>query len=251
MSTVVLVTGASRGLGLAISKACLLQNAKVYGVGRSAIEALPAVQLLLQEYPSSFFYQTADLAIPGVPKQIVLACAAHFGSIGALVHNAGTLNPLARVIDMDLTALRQLMEVNVFAGIEMVQCALPMLRNADATSGLAGRVVMVSSGAALKAYEGWIPYCISKSAINMFVEGLAAEEPLVTCVAIRPGVVDTDMQQTIRNEGGSVMAASDYSKFIQMKESGELLSAEIPGAAIAKVAIHGTTGLSGKFINWN
>jgi len=67
---------------------------------------------------------------------------------------------------------------------------------------------------------------------------LAAEEPELTAVTVRPGVVDTDMQATIRNEGLNAMSDQQLAYYRQLKERGELEPPEIPGRSIANSAVN-------------
>ena len=76
---------------------------------------------------------------------------------------------------------------------------------------------------------------------------LAVEEPDITTVAIRPGVVDTQMQVEVRGYN-SVMDEKDTDKFRSLFEKGELLKPEQPGNVIAKLAVGAGKGLSGKFL---
>jgi NAD(P)-dependent dehydrogenase (short-subunit alcohol dehydrogenase family) len=85
----------------------------------------------------------------------------------------------------------------------------------------------------------------------MLVQGLAIEEPEVTFVALRPGVVDTEMQSQIREMGSGAMNSSDYAKFVDKKESGTLLDAKVPAASIVKLALNANPALSGQFVNWD
>eukprot|EP00842_Homolaphlyctis_polyrhiza_P006954 jgi/Hompol1/848/HPOL_004252-RA len=70
-SSIVLVTGASRGIGLAIAQSLLKQGASVLGVGRSTLESLPALQQLASEYPDRFAYCVADLSVQGSAKTAI------------------------------------------------------------------------------------------------------------------------------------------------------------------------------------
>ena len=81
----------------------------------------------------------------------------------------------------------------------LTRAAVSKLRNTG------GRIVNVSSGAANLALENISAYCAAKAALNHFTAVLAAEEPFITALAVRPGVVDTGMQTFIRNEGPKAM----------------------------------------------
>lgn len=76
---------------------------------------------------------------------------------------------------------------------------------------------------------------------------LAVEEPDVTTMSIRPGVVDTDMQIEVRGHN-SVMDVKDVQKFKSLHEEGKLLKPELPGNVIARLAVGGEKELSGKFL---
>lgn len=77
---------------------------------------------------------------------------------------------------------------------------------------------------------------------------LAAEEPDVTCVSIRPGVVDTQMQIDIREVHSSSMDEKDNAKFRGLHEEGKLVKPEQPGHVIAKLAINAPKVFSGMFL---
>ncbi|KAJ3286612.1 hypothetical protein HK104_008952 [Borealophlyctis nickersoniae] len=250
-SPVVLLTGASRGLGLATATALLERNARVFAVSRTPLSALP--EHLQRASPTTFRYLELDLSNPGAAARAVQETLSHFGGINAVIHNAGALQPLARIADADMSEWRKLFEVNFFCGVELIQAALPHLRKlGDAQSGAdMGRIVIVSSGAAVKASVGWGPYCTSKATVNMLVSGLGLEEKNVISVAVRPGVVDTEMQTYIREKGQSVMDPEGYERFTRMKEHGMILPPELPGTAIAQLALAATKEMSGQFVNWD
>jgi NAD(P)-dependent dehydrogenase (short-subunit alcohol dehydrogenase family) len=77
---------------------------------------------------------------------------------------------------------------------------------------------------------------------------LAVEEKDITSVSVRPGTVDTEMQQDIREKYASSMDAQDAKKFASLKSDGKLLKPEQPGQVIAKLAIDAPSELSGRFL---
>jgi NAD(P)-dependent dehydrogenase (short-subunit alcohol dehydrogenase family) len=77
---------------------------------------------------------------------------------------------------------------------------------------------------------------------------LSVEEPDITSVSIRPGTVDTAMQQDIREKHAGSMDAKDAAKFASLKSEGKLLRPEQPGDVIAKLAVGATKELSGRFL---
>jgi NAD(P)-dependent dehydrogenase (short-subunit alcohol dehydrogenase family) len=127
----------------------------------------------------------------------------------------------------------------------LTQAALPHLRQQS------GRVISVSSGAAIKVMPGWAAYCASKAALNHFARLLAEEEPTITSIAFRPGAVDTAMQATIRRDGAEGMPADLYAKFVRYHQEGELLPPEVPACALAVLALHARREWSGAFLPWN
>jgi NAD(P)-dependent dehydrogenase (short-subunit alcohol dehydrogenase family) len=90
--------------------------------------------------------------------------------------------------------------------------------------------------------------------LNHLALTLSVEEPDVTSISIRPGVVDTEMQREIREVHHKSMSDGDRTKFAGLKSGGGLLRPEQPGHVIAKLAAasgNEVKGLSGKFLNWN
>ncbi|MFZ0546164.1 MAG: SDR family NAD(P)-dependent oxidoreductase, partial [Candidatus Promineifilaceae bacterium] len=114
-----------------------------------------------------------------------------------------------------------------------------------------GRVINISSGAATRGTAGWAAYCAAKAALNQITRVLALEEPTITTLAVRPGVVDTEMQAVIRSEGKSGMIQADHQRFIGFHQSGDLLAPEIPSRALVALALHAPKEWSGDFLSWD
>lgn len=177
--------------------------------------------------------------------RLVEATLAHFGRIDALVNNAGILTPIATFAEADPAGWERNIAVNLLGPMMLTQAALPHLRKIN------GRVINVSSGAAESPIPGWVAYCAAKAALNQFTAVLAKEEAAITAIAVRPGVVDTAMQATIRREGRTNMLAAEHARFVGYYEDGELLPPERPGEAIALLALYAPAGWSGQFIAWD
>lgn len=153
-----------------------------------------------------------------------------------------------------------MLNVNTVAPIAALKAALPALRTSH------GRVVLVSSGAATGRTSGWCAYkCVSansasKAALNAIARTLANEEPDVAVYAIRPGVVDTEMQTEIR--AASQMSTQEKEKFLALHRDGQLLAPRVPAHVIAALAVNGrrdtpkmpdgsAMGATGGFLSWD
>ncbi|KAJ3002022.1 hypothetical protein HKX48_002567 [Thoreauomyces humboldtii] len=242
----IIVTGASRGIGLSICQTLLRSGNNVLGVSRSQFTSLPALSALAS-LGGKFEYLSLDITADDAGKRIVDTAVQKFGSLDAVVHNAGVLDPIAPLSSASLPDFKHCMDVNVFAGLSLIQSALPHLRS----SRSGGRIVVVSSGAATKPYKGWGAYCVAKAACNMLVAGLGEEEQDVVSVAVRPGVVDTEMQRVIRDTGRDAMGDANHSKFVELNDGGNLLHPDVPGHVIAHLALRAPKELSGRFLSWD
>jgi NAD(P)-dependent dehydrogenase (short-subunit alcohol dehydrogenase family) len=165
-----------------------------------------------------------------------------FGRLDGLVNNAGVLAPVAPVAAAAPDQWRQNIAVNLLGPFYLTRSALPHLRKVN------GRVVNISSGAAEKAIEGWSAYCASKAAVAHMTRVLAAEEQQVTALSFRPGVVDTDMQALIRQEGPEKMTPEKNAYFQSLKSDGKLLPPAVPAREAAWLVLHAPAAWSGDLI---
>ncbi len=240
----IIVTGASRGLGAATARILASMGAQVVLAARSA-EPLDALAETIRAGGGDAITLAGDITDAVVSKRLVNAALERFGRLDAIVNNAGVLKPLARLADADPDAWRRALDVNVIGPLLLTRTALPYLRETR------GRVISVSSGAAVKPTTGWGAYCVSKAALNHFNTVLAHEEPDITAIALRPGKVDTMMQGLIRDAGARAMDNDRYAYFVEAHEQGELLPPEKPGRALALLALHADPAWSGEFMSWD
>jgi NAD(P)-dependent dehydrogenase (short-subunit alcohol dehydrogenase family) len=182
---VAIVTGASRGLGLALSRTLARRGFKLVVDARGGDELQSAARELGQ--------LTEVTAIPGDVSDgwhreaLVAAAGAPFD---LLVNNASVLGPSPQpaLADYPLRELERVYRVNVLAPLALTQLALPGLRPG-------GAIVNITSDAAIQPYEGWGGYGSSKAALEQLSAILAAERPELRVYAVDPGDMRTRMHQ--------------------------------------------------------
>ncbi|HEV3400792.1 MAG TPA: SDR family oxidoreductase [Acidimicrobiales bacterium] len=185
---VAVITGGSRGFGLALARGLAERGWKLVLDARGADELGAAARDLAAT--------TEVVAVPGdvgdeAHRQAVVEAAEHLGGLDLLVNNASALGPSPQpTLDRyPLDVLARVYAVNVVAPLGLVQLALPLLRASH------GRIVNVTSDAAVEGYEGWGGYGSSKAALEQLSKVLAAEEPAVRVWWLDPGDMRTRMQQ--------------------------------------------------------
>lgn len=240
----VIVTGASRGIGAATARWLGTAKAAVtlFARSRDALENVAADVAARGGNPLVF---DGDVSDPNVCERAVAAAIAAHGRLDGLVNNAGILAPVSAMADTEPDAWRHNMAVNLMGPFHMMRSAIPALRDSR------GRIVNISSGAARKAIPGWSAYCTSKAAVTHLTAVVAAEEPRITAVALRPGVVDTDMQALIRREGPGVMDPEQARYFESLKQDGRLEPPWVPARAVAWLALHAPAEWSGRFLEYD
>ena len=177
-----IVTGASRGLGLALGLALAERGWRLVVDARGG-DALAAAWAGATNVTPI----TGDLAEAAHRRTLVAAAGQ---SIDLIVNNASKLGPSPQpsLADYPLDELRRVYEINVVAPLGLLQEALPRLATG-------ARIVNVSSDAALEPYEGWGGYGSSKAALDQITAILAAEHPDLRVYALDPGDMRTQMHQ--------------------------------------------------------
>jgi NAD(P)-dependent dehydrogenase (short-subunit alcohol dehydrogenase family) len=177
-----IVTGSSRGLGLALTRALVERGWRIVVDARDE-------ETLRREwgYPPHDVVIAGDISDPAHRDALLEAAGP---SIDLVVNNASALgpSPMPALADYPLEELRRVYEVNVLAPLALVQVALPRL---------APRAVVVSitSDAAVEPYEGWGGYGSSKAALEQLTAILATEHPQLRVYTVDPGDMRTQMHQ--------------------------------------------------------
>ncbi|AIJ23930.1 SDR family NAD(P)-dependent oxidoreductase [Amycolatopsis methanolica] len=177
------VTGASRGLGLALTGALARRGWRVIADARDGDRLERALAGV-----SGVTAVAGDVADPG--HRTTLAEAAPDG-VDLLVNNASALGPSPQppLADYPLAALERVYAIDTIAPLALIQLLLPGLRRRR------GRIIDISSDAAVEPYAGWGGYGSAKAALDQLTAVLAAEEPDVRVYACDPGDMNTDLQQ--------------------------------------------------------
>ncbi|MFF5292133.1 SDR family NAD(P)-dependent oxidoreductase [Paractinoplanes globisporus] len=189
MTKTAVITGASRGLGLALAEGLARDGWQLVIDARTEPD--------LEAAAAGLSRLTKVVALPGDVvdddhRAELAAAADRLGGADLLVNNASTLggSPPPALGTFPLPALLDTFEVNVLAPIALTQLLLPQLRRSTS-----GTVLNVSSDAAVEAYEGWGGYGAAKAALDHASAVLAKEEPALRVWAVDPGDLRTRLQQ--------------------------------------------------------
>ena len=185
---IALVTGASRGLGLALAAKLAASGWHVVVDARDGDRLTAAVAAL--PHPEAVTAIAGDVADDDHRAALAAAVQAA-GGLDLLVNNASVLgpSPLTPLAQHPLPELLEVFEVNALAPVALLQLVLPALR------GRGGRVIHMSSDAAVEPYAGWGAYGAAKAALNQATAVFAVENPDLRIYAFDPGEMNTELHQ--------------------------------------------------------
>ena len=191
---VVAITGASRGIGAAAARVFVAAGAKVALLARSERE----IDALAAEIGPAALALRCDVADWASVQQAVATVVQRFGRLDVLVNNAGTIDPIARLADVDPAAWGRAVDVNLKGVFHGLRAAIPVMRAQGS-----GTIITVSSGAARAALEGWSSYCAGKAGALMLTQAAHLEEGPhgIRVLGLSPGTVATEMQVKIKASG--------------------------------------------------
>ena len=187
---VALVTGASRGIGRAAALAFAQAGAHVVALARTS-GALEELDDAIQAVGGSATLVPADLADAAAIERLGPALLQRWGKLDILLANAGILGPLSPLTHASPKEWAQVFDINVSANWRLLKSVEPALQASDA-----GRVILMSSGAAHKCLAYWGPYSVSKAALEAMARTYANEtrKTNLRVMLVNPGPLRTRMR---------------------------------------------------------
>lgn len=191
---VVLITGASSGLGAALARECARQGAHTVLVARRA-ERIEALARELTSDGRRSLAVAGDVTRDGDLERAVDLARTEFGRLDVAIANAG-FSVGGRLIDLTLEDYRRQFETNVFGVLRTLYAAIPELRKTH------GRIVLIGSLLGMIPIPGGTPYCMSKFALTALSEGLSHELAAggISVTHVLAGFMDTEIYQ-VDNRG--------------------------------------------------
>jgi benzil reductase ((S)-benzoin forming) len=231
---VVIVTGASKGLGAALVEQLLSPDRKVIGIARSANDALAASARAKGAWLDWYLQDLADVAATDALAASICAGLPHDATAYALVNNAALADPIGPIAGLAAAGVVAAINVNLTAAMLFTSRFLAATAMRDAER----RVLNISSGLARRPMDGTAPYCTGKAGLDMFTRCINVEphDPRralrkAKASSLAPGVIDTDMQVTLRGQDASTFPEGTH--FRAMKDEGRLASAAEVAAKVA------------------
>jgi len=204
---VVMVTGATSGIGRAVAKRFAAESARVIGLGRNQL-ALAEVEKEINEAGGVPLMLTADVTLESEIQGIFEKAFNQWGRLDVLVNAAGHIST-GSIEDTTLSEWDAMMNVNLRSVFNVMQLATPYLIKTK------GNVVNISSVTGLRSFPGVLAYCVSKAGLDQLTRCAALElaSKGVRVNAVNPGVVITE----IHKRGG--MSEADYAKFLERSKT--------------------------------
>ena len=202
-SKVVIITGASQGIGAAAARVFAGAGAKVALLARNGAKI---ADLAAEIGPDNAIALPCDVSDWDQTRQAVAAAVARFGRLDVLINNAGVIEPMARLADSDPALWDHAVDINLKGVYHGIRAALPVMKAQGE-----GTVITTSSGAATSPYDGWSAYCAGKAGALMLTRTLHLEEGAngIRALGLSPGTVATEMQVKIKASGIGPVAQLD------------------------------------------
>ncbi len=229
---VVVVTGASRGIGAAAAEALAGAGAAVMLAARDT-GRLAGIAGQIAKRGGRVEATACDVADWASVQALLAETKRRLGPLTGLVNNAGVVEPIARLEQAEPDEWARNIRINLIGAFHAIRAVLPEMRAAGR-----GTIINVSSGAALRPQEGWSAYCAAKAGLAMLTQAITLEAvPGLRVFGFQPGTTDTDMQVTIRASGVNPVSRIPREQLTPVHE---------PARAIVYLCTPAADDLSGK-----
>jgi NAD(P)-dependent dehydrogenase (short-subunit alcohol dehydrogenase family) len=188
----IVLTGATKGLGLALTHKFIAMGHIVLGCGRT----LNMIELLRQKYPSPHDFAAVDVSQESEVERWAARLLSGHGPPDLLINNAAIINQCAPLWQVPGDEFGRLIDINVKGVANVIRHFVPAM-----IARRSGVIVNVSSGWGRSVAREVAPYCASKWAIEGMTQALAEELPRgMAAVPLNPGIIDTDMLRSCFGE---------------------------------------------------
>ncbi|TDL30456.1 (S)-benzoin forming benzil reductase [Jeotgalibacillus sp. S-D1] len=229
-----IVTGASKGLGEAVADHLIDHSYHIIDVSRSGNQRL---QQKAEQNELTYDHAQIDLRSPDQAASFLTSWFDKITQIPPekvmIVHNAGTVEPIEKVGNLDNELVDQAVHLNYITPVVLTNIAFKRSNELD----ISLTVVNITSGAAEKPNHGWSVYGSTKAALNLFTETAALEQveqgSKNTIISFSPSIMDTEMQEVIRSSSAS--AFSQVERFQEFKKDGKLRKPDEVGGALVRL----------------
>jgi 3-oxoacyl-[acyl-carrier protein] reductase len=243
---VAIVTGGSRGIGLAIARALGAEGAKV-AIGSRTPRELDAAKGQLEKDGAAVLVRATDVAKAAEVDALVAQVLATWGRIDALVNVAGVIGAIGKLEDSDPAEWRLAFEVNVFGAMNACRAVLPTMRKQRS-----GKIVNFAGGGVggPGVMPRWSAYTSSKAAVVQFTESLAREltEDNVQVNAVAPGAVVTEMTAGVVAAGPEKAGQALHEQTLKQRQSGGE-SPDLAAKMVVWLASEASGALTGKMLS--
>lgn len=188
---VVVITGATKGLGAALARAFAQHQAKLAICARS-VDGIAQIQDEIERQGAELFALPIDIKVPDHVEHFAEQTLQRFGTVHALINNASILGRRVPVVDYDFKTWREVIDVNLNGLFLMTKAFLPHFMKERR-----GSIINLSSGVGSVGKPRWGAYCVSKFGVEGFTFMLAEElrEYAVRVNAVNPGPLATEMRR--------------------------------------------------------
>ena len=243
----IIITGASRGLGVHIARAMWDNGANLLLVARSA-DALMGLKEDFESDPATdqeIHITVADLAFPTATDLILKEARSVWGGLDGLVNNAGILGPIGPIWKNEWNVWEETIRVNLLAPVSLCRACIGWMKETGQ-----GKIINLSGGGATGPRPNFSAYAVAKTGVVRFTEILAEEvrDFNIQVNSIAPGALNTDLLEAVLREDPADVGKNEYDSALKQKEGGGASPVRAAQLCVF-LASPASDGITGKLIS--